>query len=134
MKNTMFLAAAFALLLPIGAYGQNLSATVPFGFTANRVQLPAGEYSLKTDIVWTRGIIQIQNAATGRSTFIGSASRSYTRGETQPRLVFRAANGKWALAEVWTDQVGYRMRLPNPPEGAKIQMATVFLHRAAKGD
>jgi len=132
MKTTMFVTVLFTMLVSGAAFGQELSATVPFGFTANQVQMPAGNYDLKTTA--TGAIVQIRNADSHKSAFIGSTSRDYPTRECKPRLVFRNADGHWALAEIWTADSGYYVRVPKAREGAKIQMATIYLNRATNGD
>jgi hypothetical protein len=135
MKKVMFLTVASAILIASGAYGQKLSADVPFGFTANKLELAAGQYDLKVGSPIPQGHVHLWNSAARTGVFVRTINPEYTRGESKPRLVFRCADGHCALAEIWTaDSIGYRVGVPKSPAGARIQMATVYLTRSTNAD
>jgi hypothetical protein len=131
----MFLTVAGAILLASSTYGQKLSAEVPFGFTANKVELAAGAYDLNMGGSIPQGHVQLSNRQAHRSVLIRASNPEYKGGEARPRLVFRCADGQCALAELWTaDSTGYRLSLPKTPAGARIQMSTVYLTHPTNAD
>ena len=134
MKKAMFFTVAGAILMANAAYGQKLVAQVPFGFTANKMDLAAGQYELNAGAPIPTGHVRLVVSAR-KSVFLQTINREYSNEAARPRLVFRCADGHCALAEVWTaDSVGYRINTPKVRPGTNIKMATVYLTRATEGD
>jgi hypothetical protein len=73
-------------------------ATVPFGFHANSITLPAGEYTVSKDTM--SGIVRLRNNDTNKSVLIASPSRKSGNLEDS-KLTFHCYGDHYFLAEIW---------------------------------
>ena len=74
------------------------TANVPFAFQVGSAVMPAGKYSATESN--TRGVVQMQNQATGKSVIAGAfVPKSGKAG--QSKLTFRCYDNRCFLAEIW---------------------------------
>ena len=102
-KNLLSLAMSLALLMSTAAQAQttHLKITVPFGFTAGNVQLPAGEYEVKAVGPWGGPALSVHNVNSNAGTLVVSTSCSSQKPAADAKLVFHRYGQQYFLAEVW---------------------------------
>jgi hypothetical protein len=135
MKNVRILIAT-VLLSAVSVYVQAqerplLTATVPFAFTVENSNLPAGAYTVS--ILPPYNMIKVQSADGRKATMI-SAIPSRKSGESkQAKLVFHRFRNEYFLAQVWEQgsNVHRDLRSGNRARelarsGDRIQSATIF--------
>jgi hypothetical protein len=135
MKNVRILIAT-VLLSAVSVYVQAqerplLTATVPFTFTVENRNLPAGAYTVS--ILPPYNMIKVQSADGRKATMI-SAIPSRKSGESkQAKLVFHRFRNEYFLAQVWEQgsNVHRDLRSGNRARelarsGDRIQSATIF--------
>jgi len=104
MKNARILIATALLLAAVSVYVQAqerqlLTATVPFAFTVENSNLPAGAYTVST--LPPYNMVKVQSAD-GRKVAMISAIPSHSSGESQQaKLVFHRFGNQYFLAQVW---------------------------------
>jgi hypothetical protein len=135
MKNVRILIITVLLLAAVSVYVQAqerplLTATVPFAFTVENSNLPAGAYTVS--ILLPYNMIKVQSAD-GRKAMMISAIPSRELGESkQAKLVFHRLGNEYFLAQVWEQgsnvhrdlRRGHRAR--ELASGDRIQSATIF--------
>jgi hypothetical protein len=124
MKRNLFatlsLGALSVLLTATGAYAQHaVEATVPFAFNVGTTQLPAGTYKITVEPYHSS--VTIQNDKTS-ATIFAHAQREYP-GEKNQKLVFRHANDRYFLAEIWGEQGSEGMKLRAPKPSTRLEEA-----------
>jgi hypothetical protein len=94
-----FALAAFTLFSATTAAAQSkLRINIPFAFTANHQQLPAGSYY----VTWLgSGVIQVLNRETGDAQFLMVRPHQGRVIETRSRFVFQQEGRRYYLANVW---------------------------------
>jgi predicted TIM-barrel fold metal-dependent hydrolase len=110
---TLSLGALSVLFTATGAYAQRaVEATVPFAFNVGATQMPAGTYRITVDPL--RSSVTIRNY-NNSAIILAHALREYP-GEKNQKLVFRHANDRYFLAEIWGEQgsEGMKLRAPKP--------------------
>jgi hypothetical protein len=135
MKNVRILITT-VLLSAVSVYVQAqerplLTATVPFAFTVENSNLPAGAYTVS--ILPPYNMIKVQSADGRKATMI-SAIPSRKSGESkQAKLVFHRFRNEYFLAELWEQgsNVHRDLRSGNRARelarsGDRIQSATIF--------
>jgi hypothetical protein len=102
-KNLLTIAMSLALLMSAAAQAQttHLTISVPFEFTAGNVQLPAGEYEVKTVGPWPGALLSIRNVNSDKGSFILSNSCQSQKPVADAKLVFHRYGQQYFLAEVW---------------------------------
>jgi len=104
MKNVRILMTTVLLLAVVSVYvlaeeRPLLTATVPFAFTAENTNLPAGAYTVS--VLPPYNMIKVQSAD-GRKVAMIFASPSQSSGESQrAKLVFHRFGNQYFLAQVW---------------------------------
>jgi hypothetical protein len=125
-KNLLSLAMSLVLLMSAAAQAQSthLNITVPFEFTAGNVQLPAGEYEVKTVGPWGGPLLSIRSLNSDKGLFIGSNSCQSLNPVGDAKLVFHRYGQQYFLAEVWNrhSSVGHQIQVsPRRTELARNQ-------------
>ena len=114
-KNLLSLAMSLALLMSAAAQAQttHLTISVPFEFTAGNVQLPAGEYEVKTVGSWPGALLSIRNVNSDKGSFILSNSCQSQKPVADAKLVFHRYGQQYFLAEVWNrnSSVGSQIKI-----------------------
>ena len=136
MKNVRILITTVLLLAAVSVYVQAqerplLTATVPFAFTVENSNLPAGAYTVS--ILPPYNMIKVQSADGRKATMI-SAIPSRELGESkQAKLVFHRFGNEYFLAQIWEQgsNVHRDLRRGNRARelarsGDRIQSATIF--------
>lgn len=102
-KNLLSLAMSLALLMSTAAQAQSthLKITVPFEFSAGNVQLPAGEYEVKTVGPPGGPLLSIRSLNSDKGLYIGSNSCQSLNPVADAKLVFHRYGHQYFLAEVW---------------------------------
>lgn len=114
------LGALSVLLTATGAYAQpGVEATVPFAFNVGTTHLPAGTYTIKADRL--NSSVTIRN--TNSSATIFAHAQSEYPGRKDHKLVFRYANDRYFLAEIWGERGTEGMKLRTPKPSTRVEEA-----------
>jgi hypothetical protein len=117
---TLSLGALSVLFTATGAYAQHaVEATVPFAFNVGTTQMPAGTYRITVDPL--RSSVTVRNY-NNSAIILAHALREYP-GEKYQKLVFRHANDRYFLAEIWGEQGSEGMRLRAPKPKTRVEEA-----------
>jgi hypothetical protein len=130
MKTQLYRAILLAGALGFGAAAgsaQTFRATVPFGFQLPNTQMPAGEYTVRQLSPGTP-ILVISNFQARKSAMVAATVPIGTPNHGDPRLVFRCAESKCALAEVWGASSYPGLRLSEPHHDQE-RMSVVYFER-----
>ena len=102
-RNLLAIAMSLALLSSSAAHAQttHLMISVPFGFTAGNVQLPAGEYEVTAVGPWGGSALSVHNVNSNAGTLVLSNSCRSQKPTAEAKLVFRRYGQQYFLAEVW---------------------------------
>jgi hypothetical protein len=126
------LAAGLLCTAPPASAQTSASFTVPFAFSANGRNLPAGSYDIQRK---SSCILSLSNVKTGRSQFLMVRSESGPAIETRGRLVFQRYGTHAYLRQVWSSGTSMHSELvvrPNleeslakqiPPAGSSFEVA-----------
>jgi hypothetical protein len=103
MKSARILITTVLLLAAVSVYVQAedrplLTATVPFAFTVQNIDLPAGAYTIS--VLPPYNMIRVQSAS-GKSVAMTSALAQPSGPSKQAKLVFHRIGGHYFLAQVW---------------------------------
>jgi hypothetical protein len=135
MKSARILIATILLLAAVSVYVQAddrplLTATVPFAFTVQNIDLPAGTYTIS--VLPPYNMIRVQSA-TGKSVALTNALASPSRPSKQAKLVFHRIGGHNFLTQVWEQGSQVHRDVPSGQlarelagKGGKIQSTTIL--------
>lgn len=80
-----------------------IESTIPFGFHAGKVDLPAGKYRVAID--WDEWVLTVQDLDSGKIVpvlFVTTLSKEARENSGDARVVFdKTATGPYTLSEVW---------------------------------
>ena len=104
MKNARILITTVLLLSAVSVYVQAqerpiLTATVPFAFTLENTDLPAGTYTVS--ILSPYNMIKVQSADGRKVAWIAVIPSLKSEGSKQAKLVFHSFGNEYFLAQVW---------------------------------
>jgi hypothetical protein len=104
MKNVRILITTVLLLSAVSVYVQAqerplLTATVPFAFTVENSNLPAGAYTVS--ILLPYNMIKVQSADGRKATMIFAIPSRESGASKQAKLVFHRFGNEYFLAQVW---------------------------------
>jgi hypothetical protein len=104
MKNLRTLISTVMLLAAVSICAQSqerpiAQADVPFPFTVENTNLPAGAYTIS--VLPPSHIIKVQSADTGKSVIIPALPAETLQGAGQGKLVFRRFGNLYFLTQVW---------------------------------
>src|SRR5215831_11501147 len=136
MKNVRILITTVLLLSAVSVYVQGqerplLTATIPFAFTVENINLPAGAYIVS--ILPPYNMIKVQSADGRKATMTSAIPSRKSEVSKQAKLVFHRFRNEYFLAQVWEQgsnvhrdlRSGSRAReLAGSGDG--IQSATIF--------
>ena len=96
--RVLFAAAAIAVGSASAAYAQEdrVDAKVPFAFSVNGVQLPAGSYEVR-DLSEGSGVLTIESADGQKSASIMTIPSTSFNEEGDPKLLFNKVNNQYVL-------------------------------------
>jgi hypothetical protein len=102
-KNLLSLAMSVALLMSAAAQAQttHMKVTVPFPFTAGKVQLPAGEYAVTALGPWGGPVLSVHHVNSNAESVVVSNSCRSQKPSANAKLVFYRYGHHYFLAEVW---------------------------------
>jgi hypothetical protein len=129
LTNSMILAAALAVSSAVVFAQTRMTANVPFAFTTMGGTLSAGKYALVAVSSNSPGVLRIQNQKTGQQVNLGIGVPTVADSNNAPRLVFKCADDKCALAEVWHGANGYKFATPRVRPSQNERIAVVYLDR-----
>ncbi len=103
MKRNMFgalmtLIVAFAVAVPMVHAQTIMTANVPFAFSVEQNQLPAGSYSVR-EMGARATLIQ---SADGKEHVLGIYSNAGPSKSGETKLVFKKIGNSYFLSEIWT--------------------------------
>ena len=124
MKRNIFgalmtLIVAFAIAVPT-VHAQNakmLSANVPFAFSADGKQLPAGAYEVR-EVGARATMIETQD---GREKVLGIYQYAGPSKATESKLVFDKIGDSYFLREIWTSTRGQGLALPESKREQEVR-------------
>lgn len=104
MKNLRTLIATVTLLATVSICAQSqerqiAQADVPFSFTVQNTNLPAGVYTIS--ILSPSHIIKVQSADGVKSAIVPAMPAESLEGSGQGKLVFRRFGNLYFLTQVW---------------------------------
>jgi hypothetical protein len=137
MKKMMVLCAAAAVLtlasMPAMAQAYSRTkATVPFAFSVNGVNMPAGKYVFESNPL--SGMLKIVDPAGGGQAFL-TVPVGNPNEPASPRLVFHKTGSRYRLSEVWIPGAANGSSLPMTKQDklaenrAKASVIEVALNR-----
>ena len=110
-RVTVILVLAFMAATQVAQAQEPLLVSIPFEFTAGRMLLPAGEYTV-ANFTPDSAILLIQrtdrNAATSASSFATASNAP----QTHSKLVFHRYGNRYFLSQVWVAGYSRGRELP----------------------
>ncbi len=129
LTNSMILTAALACSAA-GVFAQTqMTARVPFAFSTMGGNLSAGKYAIVAASSKCPGILRIRDEKSGQQINLGIGVPTGRDNSDAPRLVFKCADDKCALAEVWRDGAGYKFATPRVKPSQIERLAVIYLDR-----
>jgi hypothetical protein len=125
MKKQLFALVGLGLLLTavsVSAQSLPIKVNVPFNFTANKVTMPAGEYTIEPiGTSSARALLFSGSSAHLRQIVLTLACESSTNVQ-QTKLVFHRYGDRYFLAQIWLqgDKIG--QQLPKGKREAEVAL------------
>jgi hypothetical protein len=130
LTRSMIVTAAFAFSAAAVFAQTKLTANVPFAFSTMGTHWSSGRYEIVSAMSSNAGVLWIRNVATGAETNLGIGNAAVPESTNAPRLVFKCADEKCALAEVWRDDGrGYKFPTPRLKPSQIEHVAVIHLDR-----
>ena len=126
LRTLLSIAAVAAIGTTIGVAQQprnGLTATIPFDFNVGRTTLPAGEYTISTDL--TSGALQVQDAQHRAKVVVVTMTADKPSSPDQSQLAFRVYGGRHYLASMWNGTMGVGRSLMKTPAEREAEIAGV---------
>jgi hypothetical protein len=106
MKNVRMLLTIVVLLAAVSVCLQAqdrsiVRATIPFAFTVENTNLPAGSYTFY--VMSPFNTLRLQNTDGGKGSMIRSIASPGSSYSTRSKLVFRHLGNAYFLTQVWED-------------------------------
>ena len=92
-------------------------ATIPFAFTANHLQIPAGNYEVR---ILSNGLLSLRNVETGKAEFLMIRRDEDRSVDTRSRLVFQRDETASHLTQVWIAGTSYHSELAFQPKPGQL--------------
>jgi hypothetical protein len=106
LKTFVLTMTAAALLGSTGLYAQEKAvANIPFAFAVADKTMPAGQYTIQSASVSTKGLVRVQSVANGESAMVlaPASNASYkTTEKVQAKVVFHRYGDRYFFSEIWT--------------------------------
>ena len=104
-----------------------MTVDVPFAFSANRIALPAGAYTVQA----SEHFLKFTNTATDKTSVVIIRRDDGTANHGPSRLTFHRVNGQTYLSQVWTEGTALHSELLSHPKinreiGQLAQPETTF--------
>ena len=93
------------------------SVTIPFAFTANHLQIPAGNYEVR---ILSNGLLSLRNVETGKAEFLMIRRDEDRSVDTRSRLVFQRDETASHLTQVWIAGTSYHSELAFQPKAGQL--------------
>jgi hypothetical protein len=110
LKTFVLTITAAALLGSTGLYAQEKAvANIPFTFAVADKTMPAGQYTIQSASVSTKGLVRVQSVANGESAMVlaPASNASYkTTEKVQAKVVFHRYGDRYFFSEIWTADGG----------------------------
>ena len=133
LNSIMLALGAAAAFGATGLYAQTRAvANVPFDFTVQTANMPAGQYALQT-LPGPSGVIQIINNKTGKSVLVlaPTAHSTYMGKESESgKIIFHRYGDQYFFSEVWTAN-GPRGRTEPPKLERELRASTAGTEMAS---
>jgi len=128
----LFIAATFITAGKAIAQDYAVQATIPFNFTVNGSQLPAGNYTLGSDITSPR-IVKISDRTQRVHVMVLSMPSADERGKVN-QLVFHKYGNQYFLSEIRSRESGINVQLATSKQEKKARTETQVAGLAANND
>lgn len=89
---------ATTLFAQVGQAETSMVVTVPFPFTANDTQMPAGKYAVSRV---TARAVKLQLDGVGKSLIVVTDSKETLSPQSRGRLLFNHVGDRYFLSEIW---------------------------------
>ena len=91
-----------ALLAAASVYAQgsqSLTVQIPFGFHVGNSMLPAGEYTVSTDVA--PGVVKVRSADAKSSVMILAMTTQAPAAPSEGKLIFNKYGDEYFLSQIW---------------------------------
>lgn len=112
------LVSSAAKATPARQSQEALLVNIPFGFTAGRMVLPAGEYRVQKSAHDSQALL-IQRTDQSAATLVSSSAAQANAPQTQSQLVFHRYGNRYFLSNVWTAGSSRGRELPKSAKEKK---------------
>ena len=118
----LFIAATFITAGKAIAQDYAVRATIPFSFSVNGKQLPAGNYTLGTDVTTPR-ILKISDR-TQHTNALAVAMQAEEQKHKVNQLVFHKYGDQYFLCEIRSEQSSLNVQLPTTKQEKQARTET----------
>ena len=118
----LFIAATFITAGKAIAQDYAVRATIPFSFSVNGKQLPAGNYTLGTDVTSPR-ILKISDR-TQHANALAVAMQAEEQKHKVNQLVFHKYGDQYFLCEIRSEQSSLNVQLPTTKQEKQARTET----------
>ena len=118
----LFIAATFITAGKAIAQDYAVRATIPFSFTVNGKQLPAGNYTIGTDVTSPR-ILKISDRSQHVTAMVIALPSADERSKAN-QLVFHKYGDKYFLCEIRSQESLINVKLPTTKQEKKARAET----------
>lgn len=124
-RTVLRLAAAAAMTagFALAQSSNALTAAIPFDFTVGHTNLPAGEYTITTNLI--SGCVQIRDSQDRVQASVVTIRVSPPSNPEKSQLGFRVYGGKHYLASTWDGMLGLGRAWPKSSAEREAEMAGV---------
>ena len=115
--------AAMGTTFALAQANSVLTANIPFDFNAGRSTLPAGQYTISTDL--TSRCLHIREVHDREQAIVITMPANAPSSADQSQLTFRVYGGKHYLASVWNGRMGTGRSLLKTSAEREAEMAGI---------
>jgi len=87
-----------------------IKANIPFDFTAGKIKLPSGTYTVDRGVV--RGLLLIRAEDRKKNVFVSFIGGQTSKNQSQAKMVFHRYGNQYFLSQVWDEGGTEAMQLP----------------------
>jgi len=137
MKNLLMIAVALSLLVIVGETSakaqivDTIEANIPFDFTAGKINLPAGKYSIKSLNPIPDGVIEIRSNDGHTERLILTESAQTLRYPRQTELIFERIGDRYFLSKIFEKGDNYGAEVKKTRLEIKLEKQSAMAQRQA---
>ncbi|MFN0119671.1 MAG: hypothetical protein ACKV2V_04140 [Blastocatellia bacterium] len=131
MKKTILCVSMLMVLSMMAAvtsartrYSSRLTINIPFGFTVNNTEMPAGKYEILLGENGSANQLCVSSADKRKAVIVFSTLKETRNDNTNSKLVFRRYGNQYFLGEVWSkfETNGFELTPSGAEKKARRQM------------